>query len=419
MKKKITIAGMVLIILMALVVVGVVGEDNSGTTEEPYVFVTEWGAKGYGDGQFGGVVIAQGSTFIITDKTLEALKNVITDEQLKNIFHLKTKEFNNINDFYYTLEKLNFNADDCWVIMKAAALKKAMTDSIGPLFIAVDKFNNIYVSDRDKAQIQKFDSEGNFLTKWGRCGSGKGQFSKLSGIAVDSECYVYVVDQGNCRIQKFDSEGKFQIKWGAYGAFGGQFVSPTAIAISPDNYVYVNNNGINIQKFNFQGDFIELWEPTWNPLASHSNKSTLGRLDRSIAVDSKDNLFMLTFEYSDDNMLYSNLLYPYIRKYNLIESPEKLKGVKIWGEGKCDGTVDLTLDSHGNIFAVNSKDSCVYKIDSNGNLLAQWGSFGSAPGQFNNPESIAVDQEGNVYVMDTGNYRIQKFAQNPNYKENN
>jgi DNA-binding beta-propeller fold protein YncE len=36
--------------------------------------------------------------------------------------------------------------------------------------------------------------------------------------------------------------------------------------------------------------------------------------------------------------------------------------------------------------------------------------MGPDNGQFNNPSGIAVDKEGYVYVSDTGNHRIQKFA---------
>ncbi|MDN7013664.1 DUF3821 domain-containing protein [Methanoculleus sp. FWC-SCC3] len=42
-------------------------------------------------------------------------------------------------------------------------------------------------------------------------------------------------------------------------------------------------------------------------------------------------------------------------------------------------------------------------------LVATWGSLGADDGRFNNPTGIAVDGEGNVYVADTGNDRIQKF----------
>ncbi len=43
-------------------------------------------------------------------------------------------------------------------------------------------------------------------------------------------------------------------------------------------------------------------------------------------------------------------------------------------------------------------------------VLAQWGGYGIAPGQFIQPQGIAVDAHGDIYVADTGNARIQKLA---------
>ena len=56
-------------------------------------------------------------------------------------------------------------------------------------------------------------------------------------------------------------------------------------------------------------------------------------------------------------------------------------------------------------------------------VLASWGERGSAPGKFNEPRGIAVDPDGNIYVLDCNNTRIQKldpeeFPEAPGYVPN-
>jgi hypothetical protein len=58
----------------------------------------------------------------------------------------------------------------------------------------------------------------------------------------------------------------------------------------------------------------------------------------------------------------------------------------------------------------------VAKFDKNGKFLKTWGSRGAEQGQFNTPHSIAVDGQGNVYVGDRGNRRLQVFDNDGNFK---
>src|SRR6476620_12096826 len=56
-----------------------------------------------------------------------------------------------------------------------------------------------------------------FLKKWGTQGTGDGQFVSPSSITVDTSGNVYVLDTSNNRIQKFDSNGTFITQWGSLG----------------------------------------------------------------------------------------------------------------------------------------------------------------------------------------------------------
>ena len=55
----------------------------------------------------------------------------------------------------------------------------------------------------DNHRIQRFTSEGVFVSKWGTGGTGNGEFSGPEGVAVASDGSVYVSDVNNHRIQKF------------------------------------------------------------------------------------------------------------------------------------------------------------------------------------------------------------------------
>ena len=75
-----------------------------------------------------------------------------------------------------------------------------------PQQIAVDDERNIYVADTNNSRIQKFTSDGEFLSSWGTYGVNDGEFQSPVGIAI-YENNIYVVDDKLNIIQKFDNDG--------------------------------------------------------------------------------------------------------------------------------------------------------------------------------------------------------------------
>jgi DNA-binding beta-propeller fold protein YncE len=80
----------------------------------------------------------------------------------------------------------------------------------------------------------------------------------------------------------------------------------------------------------------------------------------------------------------------------------------------------LGIDPRGNVWVADGNHDRIEILASDGTHLETWGSSGAGEGQFEfyAPESgfgvgygdVAFDEAGNIYVLDTGNHRVQKFA---------
>jgi len=83
-------------------------------------------------------------------------------------------------------------------------LHTAQADGVAPLVdvIGVEALAQM-VADRRNRRIQKFTSDGAFITKWGAEGKNHGEFTTLLGVAVAPDGSAYVADGFNHRIEKF------------------------------------------------------------------------------------------------------------------------------------------------------------------------------------------------------------------------
>jgi DNA-binding beta-propeller fold protein YncE len=78
---------------------------------------------------------------------------------------------------------------------------------------------------------------------------------------------------------------------------------------------------------------------------------------------------------------------------------------------------DVAWDAAGNIFVADGAGNArIAKFDKDGKFVKSWGKRGTAPGEFGNVLSIAVDAQGNVYAGDGGNKRIQVFDNDGTFK---
>ncbi len=189
------------------------------------------------------------------------------------------------------------------------------------------------------------------VTIIGGQGTDKGQLSQPADLTVDAEGNVYVVDTLNQRIQKFAPDGTVETL-GESGTGEGQFGNPALLYED-----YDVNDG------------------PWG-----------------IAVD------------GDGNIYVADTWNSRIQKFNA-----DLEFVTEWGSSDFFGPRDVEIDSDGNVLVVDTGHNRIWEYDTDGRLVAEHGSGGGDEGEFNEPTSIAVAPNGDLYVADFWNKRIQHF----------
>jgi len=194
----------------------------------------------------------------------------------------------------------------------------------------------------------------------------EGVFHEPRGVAVAPDGSLYVADFGNSRIQKLSSQMKCVAAWGKKGPALGEFNEACGVAVDGEGNLWVADtfNG-RIQKFTPEGEVIDI-----------------RRRKRDGSIEGN------------------------------------------WGamEPSFSGPRDIEVDDAGNIYVSDTSNHRVVKLRPDGTVLKSWGKrsrrgdrWGSRPGQFKEPVGIAVAPDGDVYVCDTKNGRVQRFTDEGDY----
>lgn len=183
-------------------------------------------------------------------------------------------------------------------------------------------------------------------------GALEGELSAPRHVAVGPDGRLYVADAGNHRIQVFEADGTFVTAWGSFGEGPGQFNEPWSVAVDAE-FVYVADTwNHRLQKFTLDGDLVGVFGRSGSP-----------------ADDPASN-----------------------------------------GLGLFFGPRDVILYGEDQLLVTDTGNHRIQVLDRDGNFLSQTGSQGGALGQLFEPVGMAFGPNGDLFLADTWNGRIQQFT---------
>ncbi len=283
-----------------------------------------------------------------------------------------------------------------------------------PWKLAVDNTGNVFVADYRNDTIRAVTPSGVVSTLAGLAGFAGSQdgvgstawFKHPQGVAVDGGGNVYVADTGNNTIRKIDSSGTVTTLAGLAGAWGSADGTGSGARFNSPNDLALDGAG-NL----FVADSGNQRIRKITPAGVVTTLSGVALYLWDIAVDAVGNIYCAS---ADDT----------IRKVSPAGRVSILAGVP-GSRGSADGTgstarfsgpVGVAVDEAGNVYVVDNDAGTLRKVTPDGQVTTLAGladTYGNADGtgsaaRFTAPWGVAVDPAGNLYVADTDNNTIRK-----------
>ncbi|RME44332.1 MAG: hypothetical protein D6796_11925 [Caldilineae bacterium] len=193
--------------------------------------------------------------------------------------------------------------------------------------------------------------------------------------------------------------------WGHNGVAEGQFAAPRAVAVSPQGQVYVADSGNHrIQVFDANGEFLKAWGGVEGPGPGELTEPwgiAVGDDGRIYVADTWNHRIQVFDE--DGNFL------------SQFGAFADTQGDANAAPGAFWGPRDILIAPDGNLYVADTGNKRIQKFTPDGEFLGAWGGGGVVPGRFDEPTSLAMDSQGNLYVADAWNHRVQKFDPDFNF----
>ena len=295
----------------------------------------------------------------------------------------------------------------------------------GPTGLTVDVDGNIFIADMFNDRIRKITPAGNVSTVAGSTfGFADGQgfaakFHRPSGISVDPTGNLYITDYFNNKIRKISSTGLVSTFAGNIEGFldgigtSALFNRPGYITIDNQSNFYVTDSeNRRVRKISAAGVVTTVAGSGASVAIDGQGTAASFSTILGLTIDPTGNLFVI-----DDNGAK-------IRKISPAGLMTTFAGSTTRGFADGQGAaarfaaVDIVSDAQGNLFVADDENGKIRKITPSGLVSTVAGRGTTIPflndngtsTQFNSPNAIAIDANGNIYVSSFANHQIGKIT---------
>jgi sugar lactone lactonase YvrE len=258
----------------------------------------------------------------------------------------------------------------------------------GPLDVALDAGNDIYVADQSN-RVQVFDQQGQPGAGWGQIGGGEQEFFGIGGLTVANE-QVYVSDSGNGNVKVFTTGGPFEDSWGNDGPSAGPMDGPTAVATNSSLVYMADTNNHRVLVFDRQGVLVD-------SIGTGSRGFSDLRSPQGVSLDQGGRVYIAdTFNAR-------------IKVYDSIYQPVDEWPIEGAGFGTFNYPTALAVSPLGLVYVAVPHANEIQVFSTSGEFQYRLPRSGNE--SLSAPDGVAVDAVGLVYVADTENGRIRLYDQ--------
>ncbi len=193
--------------------------------------------------------------------------------------------------------------------------------------------------------------------------------------------------------------------WGAEGSAPGQFASPHGIAVASDGRVYVaDTNNDRIQAFSADGQFIAAWGVRGNCGEALVEPATLCE-PWDVAVSADGTVHVAdTWAHRIQTFTGDGAFIGQWGRFGQHEMGD------LAGHSSFYGPRGIAVAPDGEMYVADTGNKRVQVFDAAGLFVREWGGGGTALGQLDEPVGLDVGADGRVYVADTWNRRVQVLS---------